>query len=50
MDTSITLELTPKQYNDVLYVATALDWGADDYADVFHDAVLNQAAHYHIKV
>lgn len=49
MDTSITIKLTPEQYNTVMNVATILDWGADDFADVFYDAMLGQAAHYHIE-
>jgi len=49
MDTTITIHLTPEQYNTVLNVSTVLDWSADDLADVFYDAVLGQAAHFHVE-
>ena len=49
MDGKITITLTPEQYCEVTNVATLLDWSESDFANVFYDAVLAQAAHYHIE-
>lgn len=48
MDTSVTIKLTPEQYNLFQYVSSALDWGNEDLADTFIAGVIDQGEFFQV--